>query len=386
MKKWISLLTLTLVVLSLAACGDKATSEDVSLPSVAVSQSEPEAPAALPVAYLTGAEKTADYPEGQRIAAVMVGNTPSARPANGLSDAKILIEIDANAHITRFLALYENYKTMPRVGSVRSARDPFVQLLIPTYGFFVHEGPSENQPARLMLKQYDYFGNYDLDHTVFRQPERNSSIYNWFNTNGETISKAVAKEGYSDQRTYNSPIFSFVPYNEPRRTLPDGAATDVTVVLTQSFRSSFAFNAETGRYAMSQFNSSTGKVEPTTDANNNQQLAFDNVIVVFAPMDVYPDTGGEGGLTRVDFSQGGGAFLISNGTYQRMIWRKGGPDQPLRFETIDGNGEAVQLNVGTSYIAVVDDSRAEAFYEQLQNGTASEHAVGDVNTGLVDAD
>ncbi|MDL2325378.1 DUF3048 domain-containing protein, partial [Ruminococcaceae bacterium OttesenSCG-928-A16] len=383
MKKLFSILTLVLITASLVACGGDLPPEPETLPPAVASEPQPEPePEPLEVAYLTGAEKTADYPEGQRIAAVMVGNTPGARPAAGIGDAKILIEIDANAKITRFLALYEDYKNMPRVGSVRSARDPFVQLLIPTYGFFVHEGPGEQQPARTMLQQYDYYNNYDLDNVRYKANDRTGNGFTFFYTDGETVANAVEKKGYDDFRAYNSPIFSFSPYNEPRRELPDGAATEVAITLTPSFRTSFAFNAEAGNYAMSQFNSYTGGVEPTVDANNNEQLAFENVLVIFAPFDVWPGTQGEGGLTRVDFTQGGGAFLISNGSYQRVIWRKGGPDQPLRLENIDGSGEAVALNVGKTYIAVVDDTRAEAFYEQLQTGNAGDHATGEVNTGL----
>ena len=39
---------------------------------------------------LTGEPKGADYPEGQRITAVMVNNIVAARPQRGLSKADIL--------------------------------------------------------------------------------------------------------------------------------------------------------------------------------------------------------------------------------------------------------------------------------------------------------
>lgn len=384
MKKFLSVIALSTSLVMLASC---AKEEDPTLPNTPISsavQSEPE-PEPLKQAYLTGEEKTDDYPEGKRIAAVMVGNTPTARPAYGIGDAQILIEIEANAGITRFLAMYQDYETMPRVGSVRSARDPFVQLLIPTYGFFVHEGPSENQPARIMLQQYDYYGNYDLDNVRYAQSDRNSSIYNWYNTNGETIVKAIEKKGYDTERTYNSPFFSFVPYNEEKRTMADGEATDIAITLTDSFRTSFSYSTETGKYAMSQYNYSTHTVQPTVDGNNSEQLEFENVLVVFAPFSIYPGTEGEGGLTKVDFTQGGGAFLISNGTYERVIWRKGAPDQPLRLEKVDGSEETVELNPGKTYIAVVDDTRADAFGEAMAAGNSADQAVGEANDSLVDA-
>lgn len=383
LKKLLALMSITTGLAFLVSCG---TAESESLPAVSVQPASTveSVPEPLKQAYLTGEEKTADYPEGKRIAAVMVGNTPTARPAYGIGDAQILIEIEANAGITRFLAMYQDYETMPRVGSVRSARDPFIQLLIPTYGFYVHEGPGENQPARIMLQQYDYYGNYDLDNVRYAQPDRNSKIYNWFNTDGETIVKAVEKKDYDPNRTYNSPFFSFVPYNEEKRVMADGPATDIAITLTDSFRTSFNYNAESGKYAMSQYNYSTHAVEPTLDGNNNEQLEFENVLVIFAPFSVYPGTEGEGGLTKVDFTQGGGAFLISNGTYEKVIWRKGAPDQPLRLEKLDGSNEPVEVNVGKTYIAVVDDTRGDDFAAALAAGTSSEQAVGEANDNLVD--
>lgn len=65
---------------------------------------------------LTGEPKGADYPEGQRITAVMVNNIVAARPQRGLSKADILFEIKVEGGITRFMPVFTDYKT-----SVRSA-------------------------------------------------------------------------------------------------------------------------------------------------------------------------------------------------------------------------------------------------------------------------
>ena len=383
MKKWICLLLLAVLCFSLVACRGNGDDSSVPAPPVSNTPSESEPEEDLPrleAAYLTGMEKTADYPEGQRIAAVMVNNVPSTRPAYGLSDAKILIEIDGNASITRFMALYEDYKTMPRVGGVRSARDPFVQLLIPTYGFYVHEGPSENQPARLMLQQYDYYGNYDLDSVVWKQSDRNAKTYSWFNTDAETITKAVESRGYDDKRTYNSPFFYFARYDQPARLPEEGDATEFTIVLTPSYRTYFDYDDASKKYMMSMYNSSTNMVEPTLDGNNDVQLSFENVLVMFAPMSIYPNTGGEQ-LTNVDFSQGGPAFYFSQGRFAGVLWRKGAPDSPLRLEKTDGSGDPVEVNVGKTYIAVVDDTRSEDFYNSLVAGPAGETAMGGQQTG-----
>lgn len=52
---------------------------------------------------LTGEAKGENYPEGQRITALMVNNLVDARPQRGLSKAQMLFEIKVEGGITRFM-------------------------------------------------------------------------------------------------------------------------------------------------------------------------------------------------------------------------------------------------------------------------------------------
>ena len=100
MKKFLSmLLILALAASVFTACGDKPASSGSTTDAPAASSSEPE-PQEPPYdpAVLTGLPKSDDYPEGQRVTAVMVNNISNtsyqqARPQNGLSEADVLIEI-----------------------------------------------------------------------------------------------------------------------------------------------------------------------------------------------------------------------------------------------------------------------------------------------------
>lgn len=99
------------------------------------SESEPEPPPYDP-AVLTGLPKEDDYPEGQRVTAIMVNNMANtsfqnARPQSGLSQADVLIEIKVEGGITRFCALFTDYRDLSMICPVRSARDQFFQLILP---------------------------------------------------------------------------------------------------------------------------------------------------------------------------------------------------------------------------------------------------------------
>ena len=118
-----ALLSLTVL---LAAC--KKSGDTISTPAAESTPATVEAtpaPTELPpyeANVLTGEPKGADYPEGQRITAVMVNNIVAARPQRGLSKADILFEIKVEGGITRFMPVFTDYKTVGEVGPVRSGR------------------------------------------------------------------------------------------------------------------------------------------------------------------------------------------------------------------------------------------------------------------------
>ena len=148
MKKILSmLLILALAASVLTACGDKpASSGGASTAPASSSEPEPQEPPYDP-AVLTGLPKGDNYPEGQRVTAIMVNNISNtsyqqARPQNGLSEADVLIEIKVEGGITRFCALYSDYRNLPEICPVRSARDQFFQLILPLQPLYVHIGES----------------------------------------------------------------------------------------------------------------------------------------------------------------------------------------------------------------------------------------------------
>ena len=111
-----ALLSLTVL---LAAC--KKSGDTISTPTAESTPATVEAtpaPTELPpyeANVLTGEPKGADYPEGQRITAVMVNNIVAARPQRGLSKADILFEIKVEGGITRFLLLFRGSRSRSEV-------------------------------------------------------------------------------------------------------------------------------------------------------------------------------------------------------------------------------------------------------------------------------
>ncbi len=384
MKKLVSLALAALMMCAVVACGGASSETETPLPtpggqaSSAAPSSTPEAPP-INAAYLTGLEKGADYPEGQRVVGVMVNNIADSRPTRGLSDAGIVYEMRVEGGITRFMAVFQDYKTMPMVGSVRSARDQFFQMLVPSYGFYVHDGPNQNQPVLQMIKDMEYT-EFDLTPNLgvtWRDPGRAGMKTEYTEyTSGEYVAKAVEEYGLDDNRPYNSTIFNFTPYNEAPRQLAGGAAPSVAVVHSQGYRNLFEYDAGSNRYMMSQYNSSNGQMQPAIDENNGEQLGFNNMLILFTMM--YNYTNSE--LVYVEYGSGIG-YYFNGGNYELVRWKKGGPQQPLQIFVNDTNETPNFLNPGNTYVAMVDDKLLEDFDASVKAGTAAHDAAdGTVNT------
>ena len=377
MKRFVSIfLALCIAAASMTACTKSPASESQpssQAASTAQSASEPAVQEEEPynAALLTGLEKDADYPEGRRFTAVMVNNisdgaTQQARPQAGLSDADILVEIKAEGGITRFMALYENYETMPRVGPVRSARHQFFQLILPFHPMYVHVGESVVQTE--YKNNYDY-SDFDLNGDVLSTLGHRDSDFrargvateHTYVTSGEEITKTIEQFGYdSSIEPYKSTFFDFVPYNEEPRVLTGGDATSVSVVHSSGYKTYFDWDATEGKYMMSQYSKAAGAVQPSVDANNDQQLKFDNVIVLFTDIHVIPGHEAKD-LQEVDYTFGGLGYYFNGGRVEPIRWQKGAADQVLRLVNDDADLTNVKVNPGRSYIAVVDLDEAENF-------------------------
>ncbi len=376
-KRCIGLALATLLTVGVVACGQSDTESEAHIPppggtssSGTVGEESTGEASTVDAAYLTGLEKGADYPEGQRVIGVMVNNIINSRPTSGLSEASVVYEMRVEGGITRFMAVFEDYKNMPKVGSVRSARDQFFQLLVPSFGFYLHDGPNQNQPVIQMIEDQEY-GEFDLTPDLgisWRDPDRAGMPLEYTEyTDGETVAQAVEEFGLDDQRTYNSTLFAFTPFDEEPRVLEGGAAPSVAVVHSESYRNLFEYESSSNRYMMSQFDSSG--MSPAIDDNNGEQLGFDNLLVLFTIMHNYPNSE----LVQVGFDSGIG-YYFNGGNYEVVRWKKGGPQQPLQIFVNDTTETTNYLNPGTTYVAMVDDTLLEDFDATLNAGNASQVA------------
>lgn len=297
----------------------------------------------------TGLPKGEGYPQGRRGVAVMINNVKGALPQSGINSADILYEMVTEGGVTRLMALYRDYESMPAVGPIRSARDQHVQLMLPLEPLYAHIGGSSY--ALDLLEIYRYTGSraidgkyknfYWIDQERRKTMDQDYCVY----TDGPTLAAALEKFGFDTASTYEPPqAFYFGRYDEPDRVLEGGAAHSVYIRFSGYTYSEFAFDEGTGRYMKYEFGG------PQVDeADGGAQYGADNLLVLFTDVEKYPG----GILSKVDLSGQGYGYYFCNNSYEKVRWLKGAPNDPLRIVALDGSEQDLVINPGTTYVAVV---------------------------------
>ena len=152
-----------IIVLLAGAVGLFLWQTKVSAPNTPKEEAKQEKETGPVRSELTGLETTTEKAK-RPITAVMVENSPEARPQSGLKDAGVVFEAVAEGGITRFVALYQEAQP-DLIGPVRSIRPYFVEWAAGFDAGLAHVGGSEL--ALKMVKSGDYV--VDLDQ--FKAPE-----------------------------------------------------------------------------------------------------------------------------------------------------------------------------------------------------------------------
>ena len=339
-KKLVSLLLCFALVLSFSACGNDNT-QDSQQNVVPVQEREYN--------YITG-EELKGNDNTQRPVAIMIDNNKYAHPQYGISQADIVYEMVTEGGITRLMTVFDNLDDIPRIGPVRSARDQFVQFMLPLNAIYVHIGTSIYANEMLNFYHYQNIDGLYLGVSSFDYDEERAKTYAhehcWF-TEPDLIRNGIEATGINTTGNLY-PAFNFADYSQPAVTLDNGMdATEISFRFSDYADTTMHYDQATNKYYKSQFG--VAHIDALTDT----QLSFDNFLLLNTAVVLYPD----GLCTAFDFTVGGEGYYFYGGKYIPVLWQKGEPENPLVITTT--KGEPVEINVGKSYVAVIDDAMLE---------------------------
>ena len=354
MKKLIALLLIASLILCGCGASTPAATEATTAPTEAPATEATEAPTETteaptepPVVYrnpLNG--EVLDEPYTGRIFAVTISNIRDALPHYGTMEADILMEMWVNGSIIRDLALYTDVSKAEAIGSVRSDRLMFNQIvkmydavLADAAGsdqvlndakntgvnrMTIDTGDSTDYSYRAKDRVFTFKPESKYEHTLFA---KGAGLLDFAQKKGFSVTQPADKEynlhftedGTPEGETANSVNVTFTYRNNKK---------DTTMVYDESL----------GKYVYNQY----GKVMVVGDTEDPE--CFTNVIIMLADItrgDVY---------YTANFTNGGTGYYANGGKIIPITWGCDGEESPFWFKTVDGAD--LELGVGNTYMAI----------------------------------
>ncbi len=285
---------------------------------------------------LNGVQVADEAATKRAVTAVMIENSPDARPQSGLAEADVVFEAVAEGGITRFIALYQPSRPA-LVGPVRSLRPYYADWAAGFSPSVAHVGGSPE--ALSMIRS----GNYGVDidqffnaGTYWRATDRYAphNVY----TNSDKLDALNATKGKTES------VFTFAPRVDEKKSATPNASTIHMAVSTGIFAVDYTYKPETNSYDRAQ-----GGV---AHADREKGQISPKVVVA---LKTNISLSGDGSHMNIAAAGEGVAYVFQNGVVTEGKWSKAGPTNQLFIK--DAEGKDISLNRGQTWVTVVGNDR-----------------------------
>lgn len=341
-KRITAALLCLVIMISFAGCAKKEVfSSDVE--NVENADSSPET---VDVNLLTGLKNIDDKAANRRPVAIMMGNASDAIPVqSGLSKADIVFETEVEGGVTRLMAVYQDISKVEKIGSVRSARYPYVDLAMGLDAIYVHCGQDPTYCAPHLADCDDL--NIDTNSKGAQRIANGLPSWNTLYAYGDKLFENISDT--FDTKAKKATAFANFAAEDESLTLDAGAATKIYVPFPAN-KSRFEYNSSTGLYTRMV----SGAAH--TDHFNDEVTTVKNIFILLTTISNYPD----GKHRKVDFD-GGDGYYITNGTYQHIKWTKGDSSDGFKFTDTEGN--ELKVSAGNSWVCIPDKTTCNPTFE-----------------------
>ena len=286
--------------------------------------------------------------QNQRPVAIMVDNEKTALDHYGLTQADIVYEMmnsTANDEVTRLMCIVKDWGNITQFGSIRSVR-PTNFMIAPEYdAILIHDGGPFYIDPFLKNPWID-----NLSGGFARIENGKPREFTEYVTTGEIEARLKANNYPSEYTSYYPGAhWTFAADDKPTDlSAASGSLTCALVDLPFPHnKSELRYDSLSNTYLYYEYGQA--HVDP---ANNNEQLAFTNVILQSAKVNVF-DANGYMQFNLID--QSGKGYYITGGHAIPITWEKGHDTDVTKY--YDANGKEIILNTGKTYIGLVSTTR-----------------------------
>lgn len=269
----------------------------------------------------------------QRPIAVMVDNEKVALQHYGTSKADIVYELmnsTENNGITRLMCIYKDWKSVERIGSIRSTRTTNIMLAAEYNAILCHDG------GPFYINEYLAKGyTKNLSGGFSRINNGKSREFTEYICEGEVLSR-INSAGYDINYTNEEQHFKF----NDNAVMKD--AKSCSKVELPFYHNSSCLTLVDGKYRYSEYGAEY------IDALTNSHMDFTNVILqrcYYTKLD-------DNGYLTYDVVSPGIGYYIHDGKAIQIDWLKQSEAAATKFY-YHGTSDPLELATGKTYIALV---------------------------------
>ncbi len=318
----------------------EATTEPTTVPT------ETTEPAPIDVNPLTGEEL--QEKNDSRLYAIMLNNHSASLPHHGVSAADVIYETCVEGGMTRYMAIFSDPAKAGPIGSVRSARPPFADIVRGYDAIYssasaaqiVLDMIAENGVDYLNGLTTDYFYRdedrlqyMDYEHTLFVKGE---DLVNFAKDKGMRLTR-------QENANYGFTFDESVPFGGQ-------AATEIEISFQAGGKETECkYNQELGAYTLEQYDMDY------IDGNTEKLVPFRNVLILNANRWVFSN----GIHVQMDTVGEGTGYYARDGKIVPIKWSRAAIEDPFTYTTEDG--KPLNFGVGKTYVAIIQDGAPVEF-------------------------
>ena len=301
-------------------------------------------PVPPPVYYspLTGVKVPTEATTKLPVTAIMIENSPSARPQSGVKQAGIVYEAIAEGGITRFLTLHQEDKPQ-MIGPVRSLRLYYVDWLAPYNASVAHVGGSLFSLQEIRSGKYRDIDQFFNGKYYWRATDRYAphNVYTSF----EKLDALNAAKGFTTSTFTGFPRVDSKPAKTP-------TATSIAINFGGAlYNTAYSYDPTSNLYLRSVGGS------PHMDREDGQITPA----VVIAMKVVMSRVFEDGYREDIKAVGSGQAYIFQNGTVQEVTWTK--PSRESQISFTDAAGKEIPLVRGQTWISAIPTSTGSVSWQ-----------------------
>ena len=276
------------------------------------------------------------------VTAIMIENSPDARPQSGIADAGVIFEAIAEGGITRFITLYQEARP-GYVGPVRSLRPYYIDWAASFDASIAHVGGSPEALAQIRNggKDLDQFFNAG---SYWRESSRPAphNVYTSFDKLDEL----------NKSKGYTSSSFTAWPRKIDQKLAAPTAKTIDLAISSVAYNVHYDYDPAYNFYRRSE---GGGAHISTSSASDKTGVQLAPKVVIAMVMSYSIVDGG--GHSDYGVTGSGTVYIFQDGFVVQGTWSK--TDRSSQIEFKDANGQPIKLNAGQTWFSAVKDGQVK---------------------------